>query len=126
MKYLLVVLILLVLLTGCGSDSSETKIDESMPRRTSSEGVIGQWVYYGESECSYITLYGNSMNILFQEKYADNTVYVAPVEEVDSHDSKTRRFEEIAKYAGRYYIIDKNGDLLIYDGGEHKRTAIPD
>ena len=125
MKPLLIILILLALLTGCGGNGDETTVDESTPVRTSSEGVIGQWVYTGETAISYITLYGSSLNILFQEEFADDTVYVAQVEEVKAKDDQTRRFNEINTHGEIYYVIDTNGDLQIYKFGKHERTASP-
>ncbi len=125
MKQLLVILVLLALLVGCGGSEDETMDSGEVIATTSSEGVIGQWVYTGETAISYITLYGSSLNILFQEEFADDTVYVAQLEEVKTKDGQTRRFNEINTHGEIYYVIDINGDLQIYKFGKHERTASP-
>ena len=125
MKHFMIILILLTLFAGCGGGGDETMESGPVIATTSSEGVIGQWVYTGKTSISYITIYGNSLNILFQEKFADNTVYTAQLEEVETYDPKTRRFNEMNTNGEIFYVIDKEGNLQIYKFSELERTALP-
>jgi hypothetical protein len=119
MKYLTIILLTtLILCSGCGDDESE-------PTNTPAGGVIGQWAYESDAGVSILTIYKNNDTMLFQEQFPDGTVYIAEVEEVEASDSKTRRFNELVSFDGRYYMIDPEGNLILFDAGGKVRTVLP-
>ena len=126
MKIIYVTFLILILCLGCSEDEkSSPATSPTVPVNTPAGGVIGQWIYEYESGISVLTIYGNSNNTVFQEEHPDGTVYFARVEEVDTEDNTTRRFNEINSFEGKYYIINDKNDLTLFDSVGKIRTASP-
>ncbi len=126
MKYIMIVLVIVALFLGCGGDTPEPTIEATETPETPAGGVIGQWSNGIVSDSSVLTLYKNSVGTWFQEEFGDNTTapYYKPVEEVNTENSKTRRFDE-TDGSGRYYVIDSNDDLLLFNSTGQTRIVSP-
>lgn len=118
MKFVVIVLCALVLCLGCGDD-------EPIPTDTPAGGVIGQWAYQTNGGYSILTLYKNINNTYFQEEFPDGSAFLVEIIEVESGSNKERRFNEVNSADGKYYVIDRDRNLVVYNSQGEILKAFP-